>query len=75
MTADPSPYVVKAMFTPSLVLAYWTRGSMVQPFYDMAGLFESGAHSSTRAHRPVVTHSRSPSVSIRTSPSSSVRST
>ena len=63
------------MFTPSLVFAYWMRGPMAQPFYDMAGLFESGSHSSTRTYRPVVTHSRSPSVSIRTSPSSSVRST
>jgi hypothetical protein len=26
------------MFTPSLVLAYCMRGSMAQPFYDMAGL-------------------------------------
>ena len=39
MTADPSPYVANAMFTPSLVFAYLMRGSMAQPFYDMAGLF------------------------------------
>ena len=33
----PSPYVVKAMFTPSLVFAYLTCGSMAQSFYDIIG--------------------------------------
>ncbi len=27
----PSPSVQKAMLTPSLVLAYWMRGSMIGP--------------------------------------------
>ena len=40
------------MFTPSLVFAYWMRGSIAQPFYDIApGLGGLRRHPTNRARR------------------------